>query len=471
MSFMIAFGIASVMLCIGMILRTKIPLLRNMLVPASVIAGMLGMVVVNTGLITQIDGDIFTQAVNYLFTLTFISIGLTSVRPRKNTKGSVGKNIVKGSIGLGFIWNILYALTPAVGATVILLIGGFFGMNAFYGLLIPFGFAQGPGQAATFGMIFEQQYGIENAAMVGLTFAVIGFISCFLIGVPLARLGLRRGLAKNLANKNVQGFITRGYYKQEEKRESMGNETVYSGNMDTMTFHFMIMGICFLMALGLSKLTYFIPGLGPTLSGMLFIYGLIAAYIMKFVLKKIKVDFLLDNSFQTKITGWSTDYLVVASFMAVQFSVIAAWFIPIVIVAAIVTLLTFIIVLYFGKRLGGDDDFARTLGMFGTATGTVPSGIALIRIIDPSLRSSAAAELGLMNLPMICSYVTLSTILAIASGAISMTTGILLLLAPIPIYLVILKVFKVWGKKTYEFKEVPLVKDRLEIQQERNEVV
>lgn len=42
MSFMMAFGWASIMLLIGVFLRAKIPVLKNMLVPASVIAGVLG---------------------------------------------------------------------------------------------------------------------------------------------------------------------------------------------------------------------------------------------------------------------------------------------------------------------------------------------------------------------------------------------------------------------------------------------
>lgn len=470
MSFMIAFGIASIMLCIGMILRTKVSLFKNMLVPASVIAGIAGMIVMNTGVITQTDAGVFTQIVNYLFTLTFISIGLTSSRSNKDNKGSAGKEIMKGSLGLGFLWNLLYALTPAVGAIIILLIGGYFGMNAFYGLLIPFAFAQGPGQAATFGTIFEQTYGIENAAMVGLTFAVIGFLACFLVGVPLAKYGLKKGLAKNIDSGNINGFIKRGFYTKDDKREAMGSETIYSGNMDTMTFHFAIMGISFVMALGIAELVSYIPGIGPTFSGMLFMYGMLAAYLVKFVMKKLKIDYMLDNTFQTKITGWATDYLVVASFMAVKFSVIGEWAIPILIESIVIILLTLIIVTYFGKRLGGDDDFARTLGLFGTATGTVPSGIALVRIIDPSLRTNAAVELGLMNVPMMFSFVTVSTILAIASGAISMTVGILLLLAPIPVYLIVLKVFKVWGKKTYDFNE-KAVDRRKTIIAEGNEVV
>ena len=44
---MLAFGLASVMLLIGMLLRAKIRYLRNMLVPASVIGGIIGLLFMN----------------------------------------------------------------------------------------------------------------------------------------------------------------------------------------------------------------------------------------------------------------------------------------------------------------------------------------------------------------------------------------------------------------------------------------
>lgn len=470
MSFMIAFGVASVMLCLGMILRTKINFFKNMLVPSSVIAGLLGLIVMNTGLITGTDAEMFTLIVNFLFTLTFISIGLTGNSSSRKPGSSAGKEIAKGSIGMALAWNTLYALTPAIGAIVVLFIGGYFGMDAFYGLLLPFAFAQGPGQAATFGTIFEQQYGIESAAMVGLTFAVIGYIACFLIGVPLAKYGIKKGLAKNIDQGNLDGYVKRGYYLPNEKRPAMGQETVYSGNLDTMTLHFAIIGICFLLALGMAELVSYVPGLGPSLKGFLFIYGMLAAYFVKFIMKKLNIDNLIDNTFQTKITGWSTDYLVVSSFMAVKFSVIAAWAVPIGVLSIITVLVSFFIVMYFGKRFGGDDDFSRTLGLYGTTTGTVPSGLALIRIIDPSLRTGAAVELGLMNLPMMAHIITVSTILAIASGVLSLSIGILLLLAPIPIYLILLKVFGVWGKKTFDLRG-NRDSNGIPIKAERNEMI
>lgn len=454
---MIAFGLASIMLSLGLIIRTKVPFIRKMLVPSSVVAGLLGLILMNTGLIKSTDSAMYATIVNFLFTITFISIGLTSSTKSK-ASDSIGKSIAKGSLGLGFHWNILYALTPAVGALVILGIGSFFGMDPVYGLLIPFAFTQGPGQASTFGTIMEQQYGIVDAATVGITFAAIGFLVCFLVGVPLAKFGIKRGLVKSLGKSKIDGFVERGYYEKDEPKASLGNETMFTGNMDTMTFHFAMIGLCFLLALGMAKLVSFVPGIGPTFGGMLFIYGMLAGYLVKFIMKKLNASHLLDNTFQSKITSWSTDYLVVASFMAVPLSVIGNWMVPILVEAVIITILTFVICVYFGQRIGGEHDFERTLGLYGTATGTVPSGIALVRIIDPSLRTPTAVELGLMNIAMTPSYVTIMTILAIAAGKLSLTAGIILLLAPIPIYLIVLKIFKVWGKKTYDFK-LPSVKN------------
>src|SRR5699024_8234648 len=90
----------------------------------------------------------------------------------------------------------------------------------------------------------------------------------------------------------------------------------------------------------------------------------------------------------------------------------------------------------------------RTLGLFGTSTGQVTSGIALVRIVDPSLKTSTIVELGLMNIAMIPSYGTVLIVFGISSGVLSWGTGLALLLAHLPIFLIALKVVKAWGNTT-----------------------
>ena len=78
-SIVMALGIASIMLCIGMILRSKIKFLRKMLVPVSVIAGVIGFIFMNFILSkTNINVTVtdYSNIVDVLFTLSFISIGL-----------------------------------------------------------------------------------------------------------------------------------------------------------------------------------------------------------------------------------------------------------------------------------------------------------------------------------------------------------------------------------------------------------
>src|SRR5699024_304772 len=365
-------------------------------------------------------------------------------------KAPSSKEIAKGSLGMGIIWNIFYTLTPVIGALLLLTgIGKLFDFNPIYGLMIPFAFAQGPGQAATFGTIMEQQYGIADAAVVGITFASSGFIICFVIGVPIARYGIRKGLAKNMGSESIREDVERGYYSKSEERGSRGKVTMFTGNLDTMAFHFSIRGLCFVMAYLMASVISLIPGVGESLGGMLFIYGMFAAYIVKYVMKVMKIDYMLDNNFQSKFTGWATDYLIVTAFMSITFEVIGQWIIPILFVSIIVACITLLISIYLGQRIGGENDFERTLGLFGTSTGQVPSGIALVRIVDPALTTSTIVELGLMNLAMIPSYGTVLIVFGISSGVLSWSTGILLLLAHLPVFLVALKIVKAWGKPTF----------------------
>lgn len=85
--------------------------------------------------------------------------------------------------------------------------------------------------------------------------------------------------------------------------------------------------------------------------------------------------------------------------------------------SAVITIVTFVVCFYFGQRFGGANDFERTLGLFGTCTGTVPSGVALVRIVDPDFRTTTSVELGACNLVMIASTPVYIIILALVSGS------------------------------------------------------
>lgn len=451
MSFMIAFSLAGVMLLIGVLLRAKIPFLRNMLVPSSVIAGVLGLIFMNVcisaGIDIGTDTGMFNTIVGHLFTISFISICLTSAPKGENNSG---KNLLKGAVGMGLVWCLLYALTPLISYFIVKLSGGLSDMDPLYGTLIQYAFCQGPGQSATYGAIYES-FGWANASTVAIFYASIGFVVAFLIGIPMAKRGIKKGVAKNCGK--IDESILKGYLRKEEQTEIMVKDTTCNSNIETLAFHFALIGLCFIIAIGLSKLFALIPGfLGKSTSAMMFMNGMYAAYIVKFLMKKLKIDFLIENTLQSKITGWTADYLVVCAFMAVSIKVIKAWLAPILIVTVLMTVLTLAVCLYFGRRMGGSNDFERTLGMYGMCTGTVPTGIALIRIIDPNFQTTTAVELGACNLVMLASTPVYILLLGMASGEISKNIVLGGLAGLVAVYLVLLRVTKTWGKTTYSWK-------------------
>ncbi|MCI8455448.1 MAG: sodium:glutamate symporter [Lachnospiraceae bacterium] len=448
---MLAFGYSSIMLCFGILLRAKIPFLRSMLVPASVIAGILGFFFMNCvsgmGISVGTDTSMFSAIVNHLFTVSFISISLTRT-PKENGK-TIG-NVLHGALGLGLVWCLLYALTPLTGAGIIYFWGKNVNMNPLYGMLIPFAFCQGPGQSAAYGAIFEQ-YGWSNASTVAIALSAIGFIMAFLVGIPAAKLGIKKGIAKNCSK--IDDAILKGYYTKEEQTKFMVKDTTHNGNIETLAFHFALIGVCYILAVGISKVLGKLPGfLGSSMSSMMFMNGMYAAYIVKFIMDKLHLDFLQENVLQSKITGFTADYLVVCAFMSVSVSVIQHWLIPILVLAIVSTILTVITCFYFGQRFGGENDFERLLGLYGTCTGTVPSGIALIRMVDSDFRTTTAIELGACNLTMLASTPVYLFILALASGSLEMGVTLGGLAICVIGYLAALKLTKTWGEKTFSWK-------------------
>ena len=462
-SVVVAFGLASIMICIGLALRGKIRFFQKMLMPVSVIAGIIGFAFVNL-VIANVDiagvtvGD-FSAIVDVFFVLSFISIGLTGGKKKSknntdkadNTANNKKNNsAVKGAVGMGLVWCMLYAITPIIGIAIVFLIGNLFGMNPMYGILIPFAFCQGPGQASTYGKLFEGTYGFPNAEMVALSFAVFGFLAAFLLGVPLAKYGMKKGLGRN--KSKLSEVVERGYFLPEEQRETIGKSTTHSANIESVAVHFAIMGVCYCLAVILSKIIYVIPVLGSTFSAMLFFWGMIAAYIVKGIMRKLNIDYLINNAFQGRVTGFLSDYLVVCAFMAIQLTVIGSWIIPIAIVSAVCAVVTIVVCVFFGARFGSDHDFERVLGLYGTCTGTTPSGISLVRMIDPKLQTSTGNELGMMNIAMMFSTPTMIFITFAGLQSISLVVACVGMFVTIILYMICLKVFRVWKKPTFSFK-------------------
>jgi len=459
---MTAVGWIGVFFLLAVIIRAKVKPIGDMLIPACLIGGVIGCVVINTvGLPWTTSAD-YSLISGQMYSFMFINLGITvaaksdgkkkeKITSLHELRRKMGNSQLSGIFGMGSYWALAYSFQALIGFGILLIIGGLWDMDPVYGLMISYAFAQGPGQSVSFGSALEAA-GWTGAIQVGIMFSAIGFLVAFLLGVPFAKKGIKNGIACSKAE--VSHDLKVGLFSPENQ-ETYGRVTTYGGNLDTMTFHLSLVGLSWIggkiLCIFLDKI---VMGSLPLGSTIFFFWGMVAAYILRFIMGKLGLHKYLDRGTQTRITNAATDLMVMATFLAIDIQFLAKWLVPILIISVIVTIATWITIRYFGARFGGHNDFERTLAEWGTVTGTNATGLALARIVDPNNDTTTAAELGpsnAVNLP--ASMYVAPGIIAYAAGSMGLKTFLITMIMVILVYLVFMKVVGVWGKKTFDINK------------------
>jgi glutamate:Na+ symporter, ESS family len=444
--FFAPFGWLAVMLLIGVIIRAKVGFFQKFLFPAAIIGGLIGFIIKSSGWVS-IPYETFVTFAIHLFTINFISIGLTGTdEAAVGHSRSIRKSIVRGMLWMACIYVAIISIQGLVGGATIYLTN-LIAEDPIYtglGMLVATGFAQGPGQTVALAAVWENAFGVNEAISIGLFFSAIGFFVASLVGVPLANWGVRRGFAQAGAGKLSQNVLSG--LNPRKQGDPAGKLTTYSGNIDGLAFQLAIV-------LGVYCLTYFecqlmksiLPGPVKELAfGLMFLWGLFTAVIVRWILGKFGVTDFIDNNVQRRITGVSVDFMIVATLMGVKVAVIWGSIVPILLTALFAGLITFGFIFYFGRRMD-EFGFERMLAIFGTATGTGASGLMLLRIVDPDFKSPAAAELGLYNLfALVLLPLSLVTY---PLPQMDVATLFLLLAGYAGVALVALKIFGFWKLK------------------------
>lgn len=226
----------------------------------------------------------------------------------------------------------------------------------------------------------------------------MGYFFAFFVGVPLVNYGIRKGWATFGSGELSRDFIV-GLLPKDNKNEAAGRLTIHTGNAETLAFQAALVGIVYGITWALVRFlgSFVPPDVATILWGFFFFFGLGIAYILKWMMKVAGIVHLVDPGIQRRITGWSVDYLIVATVAAIQLKIVWDYILPIGVIALANGILTTLLVVYFGKRL---DRFGleRSAAIFGTVTGTVSCGLLLLRIVDPEFKTPVAYEIAVMNI-------------------------------------------------------------------------
>jgi ESS family glutamate:Na+ symporter len=390
----IEFAMLSISLLIATLLRANLRFLQKFLVPNAITAGFIGL-----GLIYLLEKvfpevmpsrEILGNIVYHLLAITFISIGLKK-RERYISKNSLATAFhltlgyaVEGFIGYSITLVLMFTLMPDLFPT--------------FGMLFAIGFGQSSGQAFALGKQWEA-LGFMNGSTVGLTFGAIGFLWACFVGVPFLNWGIKRGYLKGVEKRMLEnrGFLGRGAEKPHTGKGTTHQDVIASG-----TFHLAFIGFIYLVDFFFIKSVVwalnraggeFFTQFGNILWAYHAFFATLFALLAGKILDRFRVHHVLDNDTLTSIGASSVDFLVAAAIMAIELAFIVQYIIPIVIICVIGGVVVMVMVVFLARRSFNDYFFERVISIFGLLTGTVSTGLALLRVIDPEYRTPAASDL------------------------------------------------------------------------------
>lgn len=390
-------GILAVIFLLSNVIRRKVGFIRRSLLPTAVIGGILMLVIKSLGLFDQImnikDANMFMEAITY-HTLGLGVVALTLKSSNKETNKQRQREIMDS----GLITVNTYLIQAIVGVLVTVLLTITIKSDLFpaSGFLLPLGFGQGSGQALTFGRIFQNDYGFMGGASFGLTVAAIGFLVACLVGVLFIKIIKKKG----------QILVT------NEKPEFVSSEIIASPNevpvtesVDRMTMQIslilLVYFITFLFMYGIEKMPLGKFGTNtvkPMIWGFNFLIGSLFGALLKQIFKIFKKTNLMtrvypNNYLLNRISGFMFDLMIIAGIAAIEINVLKSLILPLILICLIGTIVTFFYVRYLAYYLFPKYRDEAFLSLFGMLTGTMSTGMILLREVDPKFETPAANNL------------------------------------------------------------------------------
>ncbi|MCK4813060.1 MAG: hypothetical protein KAT14_03900 [Candidatus Marinimicrobia bacterium] len=114
--------------------------------------------------------------------------------------------------------------------------------------------------------------------------------------------------------------------------------------------------------------------------------------LVRNILDWIGKSYIIDEGLMNRVNGVAIDYLVVAAIAAISIPILAKYWLSITMIAALGGLGTVFWLYWASYRIYDDYPFERFVAVFAEMTGTINSSLTLIRIMDPSFKTTIAED-------------------------------------------------------------------------------
>jgi len=428
------------------VLRRKIPFFRKALIPTAVLGGFLVLIGKSLGIL-PVNLEFFETITYHFIAIGFIAMSLRVPERTDEEKGNL--------IGLksGAVIVSTYMVQAIAGLAISLLLAytikpGFFKAS---GILLALGYGQGPGQANNIGGSYEA-LGFTGGRAFGLAIAAAGYLSACIVGVLYMTYLSKKGKFVRKDQELISGSVTVDTFQHK-------NEIPIAESLDRFSMQACLVlgiyGLTYLVIWGLtSMLTAISPGLGNTLNPMLwgfnFIVGSAMAIAVRVIFKQLRKFKLMNRQYQnnyllSRLSGLAFDIMIVAGIGSIKISDLEGLWLPFILMAVTGAVLTLIHLKAVCKRVYPGYFYEGMLSMYGMLTGTISSGVLLLRELDPQMETPAANNLVLGSSFAIMLGAPLLVLVGMAPNSTAMTFTVLGLV--IVYYLLLLGIIRIKRKK------------------------
>ena len=368
-------GIISFLLLVGKLMRVKLKIIQKLFIPPSLLAGFIGLALGPHGFdVLPLSTQTGTYA-GILIAFIFGALPLTSQKAKGNSQ-EIGTMWAYSQAGLLLQWAF-------GGLLGLLLLNQIWSLSPGFGITMPSGYCGGHGTAAAIGQAFAQ-LGHDEILTLAMTAATFGIVASVILGLIFVKWGAKKKHTTYLADYNDLPDELRTGLLPKEKRESMGESTCSSISIDSLSFNLAVVCAIALSGYGISKLAaYFMPGFELPVFSCAFVAGI----LIKKALDRTHASESICPQTVNHISGAMTDYLVAFGIASIKLSVVLEYIVPlaILLLSGLAVTLTYVFVM--ARKMMKECWFEKALFSWGWFTGTMAMGIALLRVVDPKMKS------------------------------------------------------------------------------------
>jgi len=410
----VSFTSLCVLVWVGHLMRMKIRLLGKLYLPSSVIAGLIGLLIVQCCRaggaplpedITFVWGKLPGFLINIVFACLFLGMAIPGVKTIWRHAGpqlAYGQIVAWGQyvVGIGLFLALITWMYPE--------------LPAMFGGTLPVGFEGGHGTAGGMTKVFAD-YNWPAGKDFALACATAGIISAVIVGMILVNWAARKGYTTRKQNPEDVPEDDSIAVIPVDRRPEAGKLTISSNALETLSFQLAIVGI----AIGLGWAgKHGLIGIGYAYGGIidfaihmnllaadtyghatvmqlaesfpLFPLCMLGGLMVQVLANKFDSHKLIDHGLMKRLQNTALDFLVVAAIATIRIEAIADGLIPFAMLVVAGIAWNVFCVMFLARRLLPDAWFERSIAEMGQSMGVTATGLLLLRVVDPDYETPAA---------------------------------------------------------------------------------